>query len=137
MLTCLPPSTIAQSVSPPPAREPPPGEGVICAWAIYTTVAEVGGTCFPRENPALQAELRRSVSRIDAYVLRNSKGATPEQLTAFKRQQGHVGAPAARLCVADAIQLYRSLEKAGAAKLSAGVDAMLARDGEPTWGTCL
>ena len=102
-----------------------------------TAVAEVGDACFPGQNPALQAELRRSVARIDQYVLRNDRSMTSDKMAEFKRQQGHVGAPAAQVCVADAIQLYRSVEKVGAAKLSASVDAILARDGEPTWGTCL
>lgn len=126
----------AQPTTSQGVREPPAGEGVICSWAIVTVLAEVGDVCFPGQNPALQAELRRSVARIDQYVLRNSKTMTSARMAEFKRQQGHVGAPASQVCIADAIQLYRSVEKAGAAKLLSGIDTLLARDGEPTWGTC-
>lgn len=125
--------------APPPGmaqRTPPPGEGIICAWAIYAAAAEIGARCFPREAPEFQAELNRSVGRIDAYVLKNSK-ATPEDVARFKRDQGHVGYPKELICKGDGLQLYHSLKSVGAARLRAATDAAVGQPGEPTWGTCL
>jgi hypothetical protein len=119
-----------------PERTPPPGEGVVCAWAIYAVVAEIGARCFPGDAPEFQAELNRSVGRIDAYVLKNSK-MTPEDVARFKRDQGHVGYPKELICQGDGLQLYQALKSGGAARLRSATDAAVARPGEPTWGTCL
>jgi hypothetical protein len=82
------PHALAQSG----ARLPEPGEGVVCAWAIYTVASEVGKRCYPGEHAEVQAELHRAVSRIDAYVVANTKPpVTQQQLDKFKREQGHVG----------------------------------------------
>jgi hypothetical protein len=127
---------LAREAPPPPAaRVPPPGEGVICALAIYTLVNEVGGQCFPGGNPEFQAEVGRSVSKLDAFVLRNSD-MTRAALAKFKADQGQVGAPKERLCKGDAITLYRALESGGAQRLRSSVDDAVARPGKPTWGTC-
>lgn len=113
-----------------------PGEGVICAWAIMTTMAEVGDRCFPGEDPDYQRELHSAVSRLDAYVAKNSK-RTPAEIQAFKRQQAHVGAPVEAICHGDVVEMYRALHKRGAPSVRAIVDQVAAHDGEPTWGTCL
>lgn len=113
-----------------------PATGVLCMWALVTAVAEVGRRCRAGEDPAFQAELDLSVERVDEFVRRNSD-STPEQVAAFKREQGLVGAPAAQLCTGDPLQLYEAFASAGPDALRSSVDDLLARPGPPTWGTCL
>lgn len=134
MLACGP---AISAGAPTAAREPPPGEGLVCAWALVVSAAEVGRRCFPGENPEFQAELERSEAKLDAFVRANARSSTPEDIARFKATQGHVGAPKERVCFADAIIIYRGFEKGGAAKLREMIDKGVARPGEPTWGTCL
>ena len=115
-------------------REPPPGEGVLCAWVFVNAAAEVGRHCRPGQNPALQAELDREVARFDAYALRN--GLTPDQVAGFKREQGLSGTSETELCSSDGLGLYDHFVAQGPAVLRAGVDRLLARDGRPSWGDC-
>ncbi|MBL8543328.1 MAG: hypothetical protein JNJ63_05920 [Hyphomonadaceae bacterium] len=119
-------------------RASKPGEGVICAWALYTVASEVGRRCHPGEDVELQEELERAVSQIDAYVVANTNPhVTQQQLHEFKRQQGHVGDSEEFLCHGDAHDLYRSSVEQGASAIRAHVENMISRPGEPTWGTCL
>jgi hypothetical protein len=126
----------AQAAGAKPPPEPPAGEGVICAWAIYAVLAEVGRRCFPDDAPEFQAELRSSVAKIDAYVAKNSK-ATPEDITRFKRDQSHVDLPKELVCQGDGVAMYQSAKRGGVAIIRQHTDSLLARAGEPTWGTCL
>ena len=141
---CIALSASAQSAPPattPPTpsaeREKPPGEGVLCAWGIYTAMASVGSTCFPGENPGLQADLRRYSAQLEAYVVRNDRNATPQSIAEFRREQGQAETPAAKLCRADIVRMYRGFEKADRQALKAAVAEATARDAQPTWGTCL
>ena len=128
----------AASASPAPQvpRETPPGEGVICAWAIYSLVEEVGRRCAPGRYPEAQEELRRTVQRLDDYVRANSD-FTPEQISRFKSEQAHIGASEAELCQGDGLQMFESLARIEPGDLSLSIDALVARPGDPTWGTCL
>lgn len=116
------------AVTSPQEREAPPGEGVICAWGIYSFVSEVVERC---------AELKRSVERLDAYVRANSE-ITPEQFDRFKREQANVGAPESAICQAGVADgLVDSLTRVPVHDLRASIDELVARPGTPTWGTCL
>mgnify|MGYP001577641169 CR=1 FL=1 len=129
---------VALAGGPAPAAAPqlPPGEGVFCAAAILALAAEVGARCFPGQDSGLQAELRQSVARIDAFILQNSS-TTPAELETFKKEQAHVGAPAAVLCQGDASDLYLGLRKGGPNPIRENTDLLVSRPGPPTWGTCL
>ncbi|MBI1251792.1 MAG: hypothetical protein GC189_10000 [Alphaproteobacteria bacterium] len=128
------PLAIAQSGR----RTPEPGEGVICAWALYSVAAEVGRRCFPGQNVEVNEELVRSVARIDAFVIANTDPqTTKQQIDEFKRQQGGVGADQESLCRGDAVQIYRSLAAQGALEIRRSIDTLVSRPGSPTWGTCL
>jgi hypothetical protein len=119
-------------------RESEPGEGVVCAWAIYSAMAEVGGRCLPEEDLEFQEELQRSVARIDEYVLLNaSPPVTVEQVAEFKREQGNTDSTTEHLCGAEMIGYFRSFAEQGADSVRTATDQMLARPGNPTWGTCL
>ena len=117
---------------------PPPGEGVICAWAIYSAMAEVGSRCHPGEDVEVQKELTRAVASIDAYVIANSTPApTPEQIEGFKRSQGSVGDTKAQLCRGDMDELYGAIAAQGAPEIRRFIDELVARPGPPTWGDCI
>jgi hypothetical protein len=120
-------------------RIPPPGEGVLCAWAIYTAIAEIGRKCHAGEHPEFQAELDDIIARTDAYVLANSTPpVTQAFVDKFKREQGQKDVPGADLCAnGDGEDLYQVLLKAGAAEIRKSTDELLARPGNPQWGTCL
>lgn len=117
-------------------RIAPPGEGVICAWAIYSLLDEVGSRCFPGRDPAHQAELKRSVAQLDSYVARNAKDLSADEVAKFKRDQARVGAPKELLCRGDPLMMYEAFRDQDPAELRRSVDAVVARDGAPTWGTC-
>ena len=104
-----------------------------------TVIDEVGKRCFPGEHPEIQAELSRSVGRLDAYVAANDSRATPGMIAEFKRTQGHVGGPQEFLCKddGDPAQMYRAFRAQGSQKLRETVDKVVARAGPPTWGDCL
>lgn len=119
-------------------RTPEPGEGVICAWALYSVAAEVGGRCYPDQNVEVNEELVRSVARIDAFVIANTDPqVTDQQVDEFKRLQGGVGAAEEFLCHGDAVQIYQSLAAQGASEIRQSIDTLVSRPGPPTWGTCL
>ena len=121
------------------ARKPPPGEGVLCSWAILAAVAEIGRKCHGGENPELQSELEGAIARIDAYVLANSDPAmTPAAVEEFKRFQGHKDVPAATMCVpGDGEVMYQRLAQVGPDVIRTATDEILERPGNPAWGDCL
>jgi hypothetical protein len=119
----------------PDKVEPPPGEGVMCALAIYGVVDQVGRRCFPGQDAPMQAEIGRAVAKLDGYVLAN--GWTAKDLARFKRDQTWVDEPNDKLCKGDPADLYRGMAAADLAELRAGVDAQVSRPGKPTWGDCL
>lgn len=136
--SCLIAATLFQSLASAQTREYEPGEGVICALAIYSVVTEVGRRCHPAEDVEVQEELARTILRLDAFVLANTNGqVTQQQIDEFKRQQGHFGASEEFLCHGDADQMYRAVVAQGADELRQAVDGLVSRPGEPTWGTCL
>jgi hypothetical protein len=120
-------------------HQPPPGEGVLCSWALVTLTAEVGRMCHAGESPEVQAELDAAVARFDAFVLANSTpSATPESVAEFKRVQGKTGASAEMLCASsDAERMYQTIVSQDLVRLRESVDQLLARPGPPSWGTCL
>jgi hypothetical protein len=121
--------------SPPESRERALGVGVLCLWGITNGAAEIGRQCRPGQNLAFQAELERSVSRFDDYVLRN--GLTPEQVAQFKREQGLSGTPQAALCTGELIAFYNHMSAQGPDGLRSEVDRLVSRPGRPSWGDCL
>ena len=120
--------------APAPPRESAPGEGVICALAVTVVVAETGRRCFTGQDAAVQAELARTEARIEDYVLRNT-AADRAALDRFRRDQIRSGVERP-LCESDAAGMYRAIAGEGVAKLRAGTDRLLARQGTPSWGSC-
>ncbi|WP_439471740.1 hypothetical protein [Brevundimonas sp.] len=119
------------------AREAPPGEGVVCAWALYSFASDVVERCPSNVSPEMKAELKRSVERLDAYVRANSE-ITQEDFDQFKREQANVGRPEAEICQADADEgLVDAMTQMPVTQLRIYIDDLTARPGAPTWGTCL
>lgn len=117
------------------AHEPTPGEGVFCALAISSTMAEIGKQCFPGQDQEFQTDMSRAVVKLDKFVLENSE-MTQDTLTQFKIRQGGVQQPKATLCSAEMLQFYRSTAKRGAI-FDGYVEKLVSRPGKPTWGDCL
>jgi hypothetical protein len=128
------PASIAGGQTPDTAATPP-GQGVMCAVAIYGLADQVGRRCFPGQDAAMQAEIGRTVAKLDGYVLTN--GWTAEDLAHFKREQAWVDEPRDKLCKGDPVGLYRGMAATNPAELRASVDALVSRPGKPTWGDCL
>lgn len=119
-------------------RQTPPGEGVVCMWAITTALSEVGRRCYPGQYVEAQRALTDAVARIDAYVLQNADPTpTQDQIDGFKRQQGSMDSTDAELCSGEANRFYVSFVEQGADAITQSVDGLLARPGPPTWGSCL
>lgn len=104
--------------------------------AISSAMAEVGRRCMGGRNMFLQAELERSLERLEDFTLRNSD-TTPQELARFRRQQGSAGEPEAALCEGDALRMYERFEREGPDDLRELTDRHVARPGAPTWGDCL
>lgn len=135
---CLAVLSCSAALGQSPLRETEPGEGAYCGWAIYTAMLEVGTRCHAGDDVEVQRELARSVSRIEAYVIANSNPSpTAEEIENFKREQGAVGRSLDNLCHGDAEEMYRSVVALGSSNIRESVDALVARPGPPTWGTCL
>jgi hypothetical protein len=115
--------------------QPPAGEGVLCAWAIYIAIEEVGRRCFPGQNPALQARLTAANERIERYV-RDNSAITDEAVASFRRQMGEADMPDAAFCKGDFVDMYGRSKGKELARTD-DLDKLLARPGEPKWGTCV
>lgn len=120
----------------PALAQSKPGEGVICAAALYTYADEVISKCHDGKQPKLQAELRRGVKRLDAYILKNSK-MTKAELASFKREKAGVGRPPEVLCQVDDEGLFKALTNKSAKEMRSYFDRLTARPGTPTWGKCV
>lgn len=135
----------AMTVSPGSARiaDPPAAEqeglgraGLLCVWAVNASLVEVGRRCGGPRNAPFQAELERSVSRLEDYARRHStEGAA---LMAEYRARAIVGD--AQLCGSDMLELYQQVsERAPGAPgtLLGETDRLLASSPPVEWGTCL
>ena len=107
----------------------------MCALAIYGVADQVGRRCFPGQDAAMQAEIGRTVAKLDGYVLAN--GWTAKDLARFKHEQTWVDATHDKLCKGDTVGIYRAIAAGDPAALRASNDALVARPGKPTWGDCL
>ncbi|HYI49288.1 MAG TPA: hypothetical protein VEX35_12575 [Allosphingosinicella sp.] len=135
----------AMAVSPGSARiaDPPAREqqvvgraGLLCVWAVNASLVEVGRRCAGARNAPFQAELERSVSRLEDYTRRHStEGAA---LMAEYRARQIVGD--AQLCHPDTLELYQQASEGAAGALGAllgETDRLLASSPPVEWGTCL
>jgi len=116
--------------------QPIPGEGILCALALYSVANEVARVCRPSDPPQLGVELGHAVDRLTEYITTNG-GGTPAEVEEFKRQQGGVGRAADVLCKGDALMIYEGIRHMSPDALRLSVDSAVARPGKPTWGVCI
>ena len=132
----------AMAVSPGSARiaDPPAAEpqevgraGLICVWAINASMVEVGRRCGGPRNAPFQAELERSVARIEDYARRQSR----ERAASMADYRARLIVGDAHLCHPDALDMYRHMGRAAPEALRGETDRLLASSPAIEWGACL
>jgi hypothetical protein len=122
---------LAQTEAAPEANavEAAPAEahvGLVCMWALYATIAEIGRRCGVTADPAALTATDREVARMEAYARTQSPGAA-----AFmeRYKQSHIiGNP--QLCSSDLVIAFRGAPRDASeaiAKARRDIDALLAR----------
>ena len=125
------------SASPPQADAGPPGRGVLCLGTILYWAKEIGERCYPGDDPAYQARLQTYAERFDSYIVRNVDGGA-EALAQFKASQGLGQGTEKQVCeAAEDYDFYSHMRHVNDDEMKAGIDALLARDGPPSFGDCL
>lgn len=130
----LPTLVIAQPLS--GADAPPPGEGVLCLGTMVYYVQAVGQRCHANEDLEFQARIAGYAGRFDEYITRNVEGGATA-LQRFKEDEGIGARTAESLCSGDTAEIYEHFRQAEPRELETAVDALLARDGTPSYGDCL
>jgi hypothetical protein len=127
----------ARMIDPPPAaaERPQSSTGLICAWAMFRTYAEVGRRCPVTANPGLQGELEDSVSRLEAHARERSPEAWAMMET--YRQRHIVGKTDARLCAGTTVRDYNELATGEPEALRDETDRLISLPGPPEWGDCV
>jgi hypothetical protein len=109
------------------------GAGLICLWAIFATMAEVGRRCDVPRNAPFEAELERSASRLENYARRRAPAEAAFMADYRARQiDGD-----AQLCSPDALAMYGQMARARPAALRGEADRLLASSPPVAWGSCL
>lgn len=107
--------------------------GLLCLWAIYATVAEVGRRCGGARNAPLEAELDRTVLRLEDYARRRA----PEQAAFMADYRARQIEADAQLCTADALAFYGEIARATPEALRDDTDRLLGSSPPVEWGACL
>ena len=116
---------------------PHPDVGLICVWAIYAALAEIGRRCDVPPHPRALAETERAVARMEAYARMRS----PDRAAWMARykQDAIIGDP--QLCSSDMADAFRRPvrdDNAAIVQARSEIDALLARSPPVEWGnTCL
>ena len=110
-------NTVGGSLAPPTQSE-----GLLCPWAIHAYMLEIGRRCGVTANPAIQAELERSVSLMEAYARRQSPARAAE-MAAWVQREFNASAP---LCTAESVTSYNELGPTELAELRRDTDRLLA-----------
>ena len=111
--------------------------GLVCMWAIYATLAEIGRRCGVTADPAALVATDREVARMEAYARTRS----PEGAAFMERyKQSHIiGDP--QLCRSDLVIAFRGAPRDASAAIATArrdIDALLARSPPVDWGdTCV
>jgi len=115
------------------------GKGaVLCMWGILEAVRAAGRECFKGQDPAFQAELDHSMTRIDRFIIRNSTRPVTQAALEARRVQGLQQLHAyGNICTGDAAKMYGVMRASGAAQLRAGTTELLSIPREPVTNPCL
>ncbi|MER2253046.1 hypothetical protein ABS772_24305 [Methylorubrum podarium] len=115
------------------------GKGaVLCMLGLLEGIEKIGSECRAGEDPEFQHEVRRSIERIDQFVVENSvPRLTSEQVTAQRAARDRMVVPHVSLCGKDSVLIYQALRASGADKLRASVTDLLSIPREPVINPCL
>lgn len=128
-------------VHPTLAQDQRPGEGVICAYVLYTMSQFIIETCGWDRLPIDDA-VDRAVPRIEAYILANASDPSIVEQTRKNLRDGRVLANTwaegelEAYCEVNA-NLESSRQMFTPAEFERNMDKLLSRPGEPTLGHCL
>lgn len=115
------------------------GVGVLCMGTFVYIADLQGKACYPGQDSEYQTWLDSNAQKFDAYLIRNfPDGETT--LNKFKESQGAFSADNKRLCdLEDApdSDIYMHIRDLDHDEIGNTIDAMLAKDGKPTWGDCV
>jgi hypothetical protein len=120
----------------PPAAEPAivgGRAGLICVWAIYATMSEVAKRCGGASNAPFEAELERSISRLEDYARRRSP-AGAVLMSDYRTR--HIAGDA-QLCHSDALEMHAQMARVAPEAVRGETDRMLASSPPVEWGSCL
>ena len=134
-MTATPGSARMTDPAPIATERPQATAGLICAWAMIRTYAEVGRRCPVTANPGLQATLDDSVSRLEAHARDRSPAAWAQMENYLRRRI--VGKSEARLCAGNALRDYNELATGEPEALRDETDRAIALPGPVEWGDCV
>ncbi len=115
------------------------GKGaVLCTWGIFEAARAAGRECYNGQDPAFQAELDSSISRIDGFIIKNSMHPVTKAGLAARRLQGlqQIGGQE-NLCRGDAAKIYEVLRSRGVLQLRVQTTELLSIPREPVTNPCL
>ncbi|NVD44832.1 hypothetical protein [Qipengyuania atrilutea] len=113
-----------------------PGRGVLCLGTFIYFVEKTEQQCRAGEDPEFQARIASYSKRFDDYIVRNT-GGDPAVLEKFKEGQNLNSEDRRYICEGDAAESYDGFKSADAGELDRAVDALLAKNGPPSFGDCV
>lgn len=114
------------------------GKGtVLCAWTLYDTAAIIGETCHRSRDEALQTALRDSVSRIETFIMANSREPVSREGLDDARRQRRAELDRSLCRQRDAVDLYHAVRDQGPDKLRSNIDDLLSIPREPVINPCV
>ena len=121
------------------ARSDNTGKGaVMCLWGLLEAARLAGDTCVGGGDAAFRAELARSITDVDAFILKNSSvSVTPAQLEARRAAGAEQVRRAGPVCTGGAHAMYEALRTRGATALRASTADALSVPREPVLNPCL
>ena len=107
--------------------------GLLCSWSILAVMVEVGKQCQVAHNAAMQVEMERTVSLIEAYVRQRS----PERTAFMADYRARQRAAGAGICRDVALDMYENFSRATPDAFRRETDRFLATSPPVETGDCL
>ena len=119
----------------PPNPEDLKHGAVLCAWGFYLAVQEAAETCHSGEDLALQAELVRSIRRMETFIKVNGH-VDDAYIEAWEKRVRDQTKDAQACKDANTEELYQHIKAIGPDALRRGIDQMLAVPRTPVINPC-
>lgn len=115
------------------------GKGaILCTWSIFETIRAVGQECYKGQDTAFQAELDRSMERIDEFIIKNSKHpVTRAEIEAERAQNLQKLRSGWYMCIGYGPRMYEDLRKKGPETLNVQTTNLLSIPREPVMNPCM